>query len=54
MKHLFQAFVGLSFLIAGCSENSALTAPQTPSSKSIIAVTISYTYDAVNVGLYNI
>ena len=54
MKHLFQAFVGLSFLIAGCSENSALTAPQTPSSKSIIAVTISYTYDAGNVGLYNI
>ena len=54
MKHFIQAFVGLSFLIVGCSENRALTAPQTTSSKSIVAVTISFTYDVGNVGLYNI
>jgi hypothetical protein len=54
MKHFIEALVALSFLFVGCSENRALTAPQTSSSKSIIAVTISYTYGAGNVGLYNI
>ena len=54
MKKFIETVGALAILFVGCSENKTITSPQTFSIQSIVAVTISYTYDAGNIGLYNI
>ena len=44
----------LLFCFVGCSQKSNPGAPQAASAQSIVAVTLSYTYDAGNMGLYSI
>jgi len=51
----FAGTIGIiSILLIGCSENRNLPSQQAPSIESIVAVSLSYMYDAGNMGLYNI
>jgi hypothetical protein len=54
MNKVFAVSSALLICFIGCSQKSNPGAPQSSSTQSIVAVSLSYTYDAGNMGLFSI